>query len=70
MYSSDLLHRQVKVDAQYHNLVALDTDHNGEDDEATHDHENTEKDKGRNEKPMIQLLSFFKGNFVEGFHLL
>jgi hypothetical protein len=43
MHCSNLLHRQVKVDAQYHDLVALHSHHDWEYHEATHHHEYTEE---------------------------
>jgi hypothetical protein len=43
MYRLDLLHGQVKVDAQYHDLVTLHSHNDGEYHESTHHHKYTEE---------------------------
>jgi hypothetical protein len=43
MHSLDLLHGQVKVDTQYHDLVALDAHNDREYHESTHHHEHAEE---------------------------
>jgi hypothetical protein len=70
MHGFDLLHGQVKVDAQYHDLVSLHAHHNRENDETAHYHKETEKYEGRNEEPMIEILTSLEGVVMELLNLL
>ena len=70
MDNFDLVDRQIEVDTQNHDLVALYTHHNRKYDKTGEYDKHKEKDKGRDKQPLVEFFTAIKRNQMKSLYLL